>query len=425
MRRTKILLMLILILSSNVFSQDVLDKVVAVVDNNYILLSELEFQTQLIAYQRKLNPNDPELRKAVLNSLIEEKLMLAQAEFDSIKVTEDEINRQLEFQIENFIQQFGSKEKLEQVYNRSLEKIKRELRDDIRDNLLIQKVQDAKFGRLDVSRYEVEQFYNKYKDSIGMVPEEVKLSQIFIQAKLSDSDKEYIRKKLSAILDSIKAGGDFEDFARRYSEDPNTAKSGGDLGFVRRGLFFKEFEEVVFTLNEGELSDIIETPIGLHIAQLISRRGETVRVRHILLKLQTSPESEQKIINLLDSIRDSILNGSNSFAYYAKLYSEDKNTSQFGGDMGKVPVAELDPDLRNLISQMKEGEISKPRKLVVSRDMYGYQIIYLEKRIPEHYPDLNLDYQKIEQLALLQKKQKLYRDLIEQLKKQVYWEIRL
>lgn len=407
------------------FSQEILDKVVAVVDNQFILLSELEFQTQLIAYQRKLNPNDPALKKAVLNSLIEEKLMLAQAEFDSIKVTEDEVNRQLEFQIENFIQQFGSKEKLEQAYNRPIEKIRRELRDEIRNNILIQKVQDAKFGRLEVSRYEVEQFYNQYKDSIGLVPEEVQLSQIFIQSKLSETDKEILKNKLKAILDSIKNGGDFADFAKRYSDDINTAKAGGDLGFVRRGLLVKEFEEVVFTMKEGEISDIIETPFGFHIAQLLERRGESVKVRHILLKMQPSPESEQKIIDFLNAIRDSVVNGVNSFAYYAKLYSEDKATAQFGGEMGKVPVAELDPDLRNLISKMKDGEVSKPRKLVVSKDMYGYQLIYLEKRIPEHYPDLNLDYDKIAQLALYQKKQKVYKDLIEQLKKQVYWEIRL
>lgn len=425
MIKIKMLLLLVLLLSVSGFTQEVLDKVVAVVDNQFILLSELEFQTQLIAYQRKLNPNDPALKKAVLNSLIEEKLMLAQAEIDSIRVTEDEVNRQLEFQIENFIQQFGSKEKLEQAYNRPLEKIKRELRDEIKNNILIQKVQDQKFGRLEVSRYEVEQFYNQFKDSIGLVPEEVKLSQIFIQAKLTESDKEFLKSKLKAILDSIKHGGDFADFAKKYSEDAATAKSGGDLGFVRRGLFFKEFEEVVFTMKEGDISDIIETPVGFHIAQLIERRGESVRVRHILLKLQPSPESEQRIIDFLNAIRDSILNGYNSFAYYAKLYSDDKSTSLFGGEMGKIPVAELDNDLRNLIAKMNDGDISKPRKLVVSKDMYGYQLIYLEKRIPEHFPDLNLDYEKIAQLALYQKKQKVYKDLIEQLKKQVYWEIRL
>lgn len=415
----------ILLLYHLAYSQEVIDKVVAVVNDQYILLSELEFQTQMIAYQRRLNPNDPALKKAVLNSLIEEKLMLVQAELDSIRVTEDEVNRQLDFQIENFIQQFGSKEKLEQAYNRPLEKIRRELRDEIKNNILIQKVQDLKFSRLTVSRYEVEKFYNQYKDSIGNVPEEVELSQIYIQAKLSDSDKEAIRSKLQAILDSIKQGGDFADFAKRYSEDVVTAKEGGDLGFVKRGLFFKEFEEVVYTMKEGEISDIIETPIGFHIAQLIDRRGESVRVRHILLKVKPGEETERRIINFLNAIRDSILSGKNSFDYYARLYSEDKSTAQFGGEMGRVPVAELDIDLRNLISKMKEGDISKPRKLVLSKDTYGFQIIYLKKRIPEHYPDLNLDYEKLSQLTLYQKKQKIYRDLIEQLKKQVYWEIRL
>lgn len=415
----------VLLLYHLAYSQEVIDKVVAVVNDQYILLSELEFQTQMIAYQRRLNPNDLALKKAILNSLIEEKLMLVQAELDSIKVTEEEVNRQLDFQIENFIQQFGSKEKLEQAYNRPLEKIKRELRDDIRNNILIQKVQDLKFSRLTVSRYEVEQFYNQYKDSIGNVPEEVELSQIYIQAKLANSDKEAIRSKLQAILDSIKQGGDFADFAKRYSEDIATVKDGGDLGFVKRGLFFKEFEEVVFTMKEGDISDIIETPVGFHIAQLIDRRGESVRVRHILLKVKPSEETEKRIIDFLNAIRDSILSGKNSFDYYARLYSEDKSTAQFGGEMGRVPVAELDMDLRNLIFKMQEGDISKPRKLVLSKDTYGFQIIYLKKRIPEHYPDLNLDYEKLSQLTLYQKKQKVYRDLIEQLKKQVYWEIRL
>lgn len=425
MTRFRILFTFLLFFTINGLSQEILDKVVAVVDDQFILLSELEFQTQMLAYQRKLNPRDPALRNAVLNSLIEEKLMLVQAEIDSIRVTEDEVNRQLEFQIENFIQQFGSKEKLEQAYNRSLEKIKRELREEIRNNLFIQKVQDQKFARLEVSRYEVEQFFNQYKDSIGLVPEEVQLSQLFIQTKLTDEDKKILKSKLKAIRDSIIGGKDFSEFAKKYSEDPATAKAGGDLGFVRRGLFFKDFEEVVFTMKEGEISDIIETPVGFHIVQLIERRGETVRVRHILLKLQSSAESEQKIINFLTAIRDSILSGKNTFANYARMYSEDKATAQFGGEMGRIPVAELDPDLRNLISKMSEGEISMPRKLIVSKDIYGFQLIYLERRIPEHYPDLNLDYEKIAQLALLQKKQKVYRELIDQLKKQVYWEIRL
>lgn len=407
------------------FAQEVLDKVVAVVDNQFILLSELEFQTQLLAYQRKLNPNDPELKKAVLNSLIEEKLMLAQAELDSIKVTEDEVNRQLELQIENFIQQFGSKEKLEQAYNRPLEKIKREIREEIRNNILIQKVQEQKFGRLEVSRYEVEQFYKQYKDSIGKVPEEVELAQIFIQAKLSENDKNEIKAKLKTILDSIKAGDDFATFAKRYSEDQATANEGGDLGYVRRGMFFKEFEEVVFTMKEGEISDVIETPIGFHIVQLLDRRGETVRVRHILLKLKVSENSENKIIYLLNAIRDSILTGKKDFAYFARTYSEDKSTSQFGGEMGRVPLQELDLDLRNLIAIMKEGEITKPRKLVISKDIYGYQIVLLKKKIPEHEPDLDLDYDKLSQLALYYKRQKVYQDLIQELKKQVYWEIRL
>ncbi len=422
---SNILLAIFFVLAQSLFAQEVLDKIVAVVDNEYILKSELDFQTQLTAYQRKLNPNDPNLKKSILNAMIEEKLILAQAEIDSITASEDEISRQLNYQIDLFIQQFGSKEKFEQAYNRPLEKIKRELRDEVKNNILIQKVQEQRLARIETSRYEVEEFFNLYKDSLGTVPEEYKLAQIFIAPKLSESDKKTFRNKIEAILDSIKNGGNFSEFAKRYSEDAATASDGGDLGFVKRGLFFKEFEEAVFTLKEGEISDVIETPLGYHVVQLLNRRGESVHARHILIKIQKSQTIDNTVISFLKSIADSCRNSHGTFAEFAQKYSEDRASAQFGGDMGILSVNELESDMKVLLSKMKEGEISEPRRLNLSQTEYGYQIILLEKRILEHKPNLEQDFAKLQQLALMNKKQTIYADWIAQLKKQVYWEIRL
>ncbi|MBM4176337.1 MAG: parvulin peptidyl-prolyl isomerase [Ignavibacteria bacterium] len=421
----KRLIVLIIFYSSLTFAQEVLDKIVAVVDDEYILQSELDFQTQLTAYQRRLNPNDPTLKKNVLNSMIEEKLILAQAQIDSVNVSEEEVSRQLEYQIDMFIEQYGSKENFEKVYNRPLEKIKRELRDEVKNNLLIQKVQGQRFASMEISRFEVEEFFNSYKDSLGKVPEEVKLSQIFISPKISELDRERVKNRVEKIIDSIKSGIDFGELAKRNSEDPATAKDGGDLGFVKRGLFFKEFEESAFTLNEGEVSGPVETPLGFHIIKLLERRGESVRVHHILLKVQLSQEMDETVKSKLKIIADSIRNGVGSFADFARKYSEDKASAQFGGEMGTLQVTELETDMRNVVAKLSEGEISEPRKLTLAQNQYGYQVILLEKRIPEHFPNLDQDFEKLSQIALFNKKQKIYTDWIEQLKKLVYWEVRI
>ncbi|MCX8011429.1 MAG: peptidylprolyl isomerase [Ignavibacteria bacterium] len=420
-----LILSILLFTTSFLHSQEVLDRIVALVDDEIILQSELDFQAQLIAYQRRLSNIDNNLKRDLLNAMIEQKLILAQAAIDSISVSEEEVTRQLDYQINVFIQQYGSKEKLEQTYGMPLEKIKRELRDEVKKNILIQKVQEQKFGKMEISRFEVEEFYKLYQDSLGTVPEEYKLSQIFITPKLSEEDKITFRNKAQAILDSLKQGASFVEMAKKYSEDLATARDGGDLGFVKRGLFYKEFDEIVFTLKEGEISPVIETPTGFHIAQLIERRGEAVRVRHILIKIQKPKSIDESVIQKLKSIKDSIINGYGSFSEFASRYSEDKTSAQFGGDMGIFSKDELEENIQDVVSKLKEGEISEPNKVVLSSTNYGYQIIWLDKKIPEHKINLKQDYDKLAQLALLRKKQNVYNDWISQIKKQIYWEIRL
>lgn len=419
------ILLFIAFFSAAVFSQEVLDRVVAVVDNEFILKSELEFQTNLLAAQRQVDPQSPELQKQVLNAIIEEKLIYAQANFDSITVTDEEISSRIDYQIEVFKQQYGSTERIEQIYGMSIEKIKRELRDEVEKSLMIQKLQQKNFAFVEASRREVEAFFNTYKDSIGVIPEKLKISHIFRNPKSTAANKQKYREFAQAILDSIKAGADFAEMAKKYSEDPGSAVHGGDLGFVRRGLFYPEFEAAAFSLQTNQISDLVESPVGYHIIQLLERRGESIKTRHILIKIKLDEQADLNTISFLTDVRDSIVRKFGSFSEFAKKYSEDNETAPFGGELGTFFINQLDKQLLDVVSKLKEGEISFPRRVEYSESNYGYHIVYLEKRIPQHIANLELDYSEIKKLADDYKKQKKYREWIESLKEKIYWEIRI
>ncbi len=409
----------------NLYSQQVLDKIVAVVDNEIILQSELDFQTQTYAAQKKIDPNTPGLKEQILNTMIEDKLVYAQATLDSIDVTDDEVSQRVDYQVNYFIQQYGSKERLEQVYGMSLEKIKRELRDQIRKNLMIQKLQEKKFGDVEASRREVEDFFNTYKDSLGIIPEKVQIAHILRIPEASAVTKAKYKAFAQTILDSIKAGADFATMAKRYSEDPGSAKEGGDLGFVKRGVFYPEFESAAFALQPGQLSEVIETPVGFHIIQLLEKRGESIHTRHILIKIKKSEEADLKAIEFLTDVRDSIVRNLGTFEYYAKKYSEDKDTQPFGGELGTFYISQLDKTITDTISKMKEGEISYPKRIDLGGGNYGYHIVYLEKRIPQHQANLKEDFNELQKLADQNKKQEKYQEWIKELKKKIYWDVRL
>lgn len=411
--------------ASQMFAQQVLDKIVAVVDNEIISKSELEFRANYEAVQRNLNPSDSTLLKNILLQMIEEKLLYAQAELDSIVVTDEQVKSQLDYQINYFIQQYGSQEKLEQVYGMPVEKIKRVLREDTRKNLMAQMLQQKKFGNVQVSRKEVEDFYDIYKDSLGVVPEKFEIAHIFQNPKTGERTRKKTLEFANKILDSLKKGADFAELARKYSDDPGSAAQGGDLGFVKRGVFYPEFEAVAFSLAPNQISGIVASPVGFHIIQMLERRGESVHTRHILIKMKADYESELKAIEFLNEIRDSILSGKNTFEYYAKKYSDDKESAKFGGNLGTFEASQLDKSIVDQIYKMKEGDISFPKRIDIDKNTYGYHIFKLIKRIPQHKANLDLDFNEIKRLAEYYKKQKLYKDWMNELKQKIYWEIRL
>jgi peptidyl-prolyl cis-trans isomerase SurA len=404
----------------------VVDRVVAVVDREVILESELNAQVQFFIQNNRLDPNTPNIKQQVLESMISEKLIIAKAIEDTITVTDDEVQQQMDAIIQQRVLQAGSEARLEEMYGMPISKIRREFRDDLRKNLLAQKLQQQRFGQTEVGRHEVEAFYATYKDSLPRVAEEVELSHIFIRPKPSDAATAATRTRLQGILDSIRAGASFPEMAKRYSEDPGSAPQGGDLGLVRRGLFVKEFESAVFSLADSQISDIVQSSFGFHVIQLLERRGEAVRARHILLKVPRGQHDDDSTIVLLDTLRSRILRGEN-FAELAKRYSEDTRTNLVGGSLGTFEIEQLDQIDKNLsatVLAMKEGEISKPSKLSTETS-YGYHLVWLKRRTPPHVMTLDQDYRRLEALTQNYRRMKEYQTWLADLKGRFYWEIRL
>lgn len=407
------------------FAQDVIDGVVAVIDDEIILKSELDQEVAYYAAQRKVNPDNPELRQQILNAKVEEKLLYAQAELDSITVSDEEVNRQIDMQINYFTQQFGSVERIEEAYGMSIDRIKREMRESTRKNLMAQTVRQQKFGMIDVTRREVEEFFENYKDSLGVIPEKFKLAHIFINPEANDRIMERAREQAQSLLDSIKAGADFEELATEYSDDPGSAAKGGDLGFVKRGVFFAEFESAAFALAEGELSEVVESPVGFHIIQLLERRGENIHTRHILIKPKSDDDTDLGAITVLSEIRDSILAGDSTFAYFAKKYSDDKESKNKGGLLGVFEKSQLEKPLLDIVYKLNVGEISFPKRLDLGQGSYGFHIVKLIERIPEHKPSIDEDFEELKKLAEYQKREKKYNEWLAELKSKIYWEIRI
>jgi peptidyl-prolyl cis-trans isomerase SurA len=405
-------------------AQTSLDKIVAIVDREVISLSDLNFTIQQVALQNRIDPKSPEFRERVLDGMINDKLVLAQAIEDSVIVSDDEVTDQLERQISRLIMQAGSQEKLEELYGMSVNRMKRDFqyRELIRKQMLVQKIQQQRQTSLTVSRREVEEFFSTYKDSIPKVPTEYELSHIYIEPKPDSSVLRATFAKAQLIADSIRKGGDFAVFAKRYSSDGSSV-NGGDLGFARRGSFVKEFEESAFTLKEHEISKPVKTQFGYHLIQLMERRGESVRVRHILFPVAMSAANDDTTTTLLKRIRDMAIHGE-KFGVLARKYSEDQETKDIGGDLGKLSAEQLDAAYSEFVKAAKAGDISEPRRIDVA-NKYGYHIIYVRSITQEHTININDDFRRLEQLALQFKTSNNYQVWIEGLRKSIYWEKKL
>lgn len=425
MKIFSIVALLVLCLSNTLLSQTIgepLDKIVAIVGDEMILLSDVQAQAMVLAQQDpRLDPNDPELQKRILDQLINERLVLIKAKEDSITVTDEEIDQQWEFRLKALVQHYGSEKRIEDIYGMSIPRLKAEYRDEIKKFLLTEKLKEKKFGNIKVSEREVREFYEQYKDSLPVIPEQVELYHI---VKSFIPPEELRRQKLELakrVRDSIIQTGDFVRFVKAYSEDYSTINSGGDLGWVPRGRFFPEFEQVAFNLQLREVSQPVETPLGFHIIQLLGKSKDSILVRHILFKITPSEEEINKTKRFLDSIR-SLFYAGTPFEELAKKYSDEMETRGAGGFLGRFPVENLPENIRNVIDTLAPENVSPPY-LYKTHPVESYHIVYKKRVIPPHKPDLQTDYKELEQLCITFKQNKLYLEWIEELRKKIYWEI--
>lgn len=422
MKKILILFFVLVLSNLNVISQKrVIDRIVAIVGNEIILESELNYAAFQYAQRLKANPNDYNFKKEILNELITNKLVLAQAAIDSIDVSDEEVDRQVNEEMKELILRFGSEERLVQYANMSINKLKLERRAETKKDLIVRKMMSLRVGNLTISRREVEDYYNQLKDSLPTIPEEVELYHIQIFPKASPNFKNQILQKAKAILDSIKNGADFSEMAKKYSEHPS-GKTGGDISWVKRGTLVKEYEEAAFALEPGQVSNVIESPLGYHIIKLVDRRGDAILTKQILFKLQKTTSDDEDAKQELLKLKERAEKGE-KFSELARKYSENPETRDLGGYLGTFPVDNLSQELGDIIKNLKEGEISQPQKVSVGSN-YAFQIIYLSKRIPEHKLSLITDIGKIENFVRKMKETEELKKWIEEIKKNVYWEIK-
>ncbi len=400
------------------------DGVAAVVGNEIILISEVRQMALQQSAATHANPEDPAYLREMLQAMISEKLLLAKAREDSVSVTDDEVTQLVERQYAYLLERCrGSVACVEKTYGMSTENVKRELQNLLRDQALSQRVQQRKVAGVRVTDADVQEFFGIYRDSIPEIPEQVELQRIVLVNKPTDEAKHRAVELAKKIIDSLKAGGDFADFAGRYSVDPGSASNGGDVGFVEPGRFVVEYEEAAKKLAIGDISGPVESQFGIHIIQVLDRQGEKTRSRHILLPISAADRDRDSVMAMLGRLRDSVLAGAD-FADLARRYSQDPDTRGLGGSLGKIQLESLPAGQKGELEKMKVGDVTEPMPAALSPTENGYQIIRVARRIPKHKVDLVEDRTQIERLALLYKQNRELASWIDQLREEIYWDIK-
>jgi peptidyl-prolyl cis-trans isomerase SurA len=398
-------------------SGQVLDKIVAKVDNNILLESDVQ-KTFLEAVAQSQQGMTPPSRCDVFETLLINKLMVAKAEIDSVIVTEAEVMLQADNRFNMVLQQIGGDENtLLQVYGKTAEQLKNEIYDVMKEQLTVQRMRDKITQGLTVSPAEVRSFFQSIpQDSLPFFSAEVTVGQIVKKPEVNPQVKENIYNQLKQFKEDILAGrADFADLARRYSEDPGSGAQGGDLGFFRRGELAPEYEATALSLRQGEISDPVETQFGFHMIQLLENKGGSYNTRHILRIPQATEDDIKKTERYLDSLKTEIEAGRLEFAKAAKDYSDDRNTSDNGGfftDPGtssnRLTLRTLeDPVLYFTIDSMKVGSISKPIRFEDPREGTKVRILYYKAKYPAHRANLNDDYEKMKAAALRKKEDEI------------------
>jgi len=415
-----------LILSSLPSAQEVLDRIVVVVGNQIILESELKAQLALYATQFGVDLKDDqkrnELEKELLEQMINDNLLLIQAQKDTtIEVTSKEVESAVEEQLKKVKSQFSSEEAFQdqlKAERLTENELKKKYKEQIKKQMLIDRLTSKRLSKVSVSTKEVKDFYETYKDSIPDQPESMKLSHILLEIKAGQNTLDALKKKAEMVLDLAKRGEDFANLAEKYSDDPS-GKNGGDLGFFKKGDMIEKFEKVAFALNPGEISDLVETEFGYHVIKVEEKKGDLIHARHILILVRPSKEDTLRVQSFADTLYDRLLKGAD-FGELAKEYSADEESRKMGGELGWYPVAEMTPEFKEGVKDLKAGEISKP-----IQSQFGIHILKVLDTKEQRKLTLEDDWDTIKDMARRKKTNQEVTKWVEKMRQDTYVEIRL
>ena len=397
----------------------VVDQIVAVVGSNPILKSDIE--TQAIQMQAQGKSTQGDAKCEILEQLLEQKLLLAEAELDTlITVTDNQINQQMDRRMSYFIENIGSEKEVEKYFNKPINQLKAEMSETIKEQLKTEQMQAKIISKVTVTPSEVRQFFRQLPSKdIPQIGSQLEYEQLSILPAITEKQDLEVKAKLRDFKKRVENGENFATLAIMYSEDPGSARNGGEMDYVGRAMLDPAFATEAFNLKPNQISKVVKSEFGYHIIQLIDRKGEKIKCRHILLMPKIDPKELELAKTRIDSIADFIRKGKITWEQATYLYSSDKNTRNNGGlvtsrntGSSKFEVAELDPDVSKVITKMNIGETSNPFVSVDDKQRQVYKIIKLLNKTNAHTANLQEDYQKLSEMFLAKKKEEAYRNWI-------------
>ena len=424
-----VLCALALMTGSAVYGQDnVIDEVVWVVGDEAILKSEVEEARMSALYEGRKFDGDPYC--VIPEEIAVQKLFLHQAALDSIEVAESEVIQRVDQMTNMYIANIGSREKMEEYFNKTSSQIREALRENAREGLKVQRMQQKLVGEIKITPAEVRRHFKDLpQDSIPYIPTQVEVQIITQQPKVPLEEIEDVKSRLREYTDRVNKGESFSMLARLYSDDRGTAINGGEMPFTGRGYLDPAFANVAFNLQDpNKVSKIVESEYGFHIIQLIEKRGDRIKVRHILLKPHVPEEALMAGTARLDSIADDIRNGKFTFEEAASVLSQDKDTRNNHGllpnpqtNTSKFEMQELPPEIAKVVDKMKVGEISEAFTMIPQKT--GKEecvIVKLKSRINGHKATISEDYQNLKEIVLEKRRDEMLDKWIREKQKHTY-----
>ena len=420
-----------LALASSLTAQtELLDDIIASVGGELVLLSDLEDQYNLIKSQQQQDL-PPDARCYILDNILTQKLLVNQAKLDSIEVSDEEVEAQLNARIDQILAYMNNDyAQFEAYYGQSVDEVKAQFRVDLKDQLLAERMKNEILQGITVTPSEVKEFFERIpKDSLPYFNSEVELAELAVKPEVSPERKQEARERLEELRRRIVAGGeDFAELARKYSDDFASGRLGGDLSWTKRGSFVPEFEAAAYKLDVGEVSKVIETEFGFHIIQLLGRKGNTIHTRHILIRPEIQEEDIARAEQLLDSVRQLILMDSISFSEAVKRFGTDEVQSFYNDGRMVNPrtgntffeIADLEPDVYFAIDTLETGEITNPFRFRNAAGETLVRIIKLESRTAPHVASLETDYARIKAATIQEKQARYLNEWIEKTVRNTY-----